>query len=68
MMNRYLTTSDVARAIGASVDSVRRYERAGLIKAAAKVGHGGRLERLFVREEVERFKAQRKVMVNDEKK
>lgn len=58
-MSQYLASSDVARLIGTSVDSVRRYARAGLLKSAATVRRGKRVDHLFRKEDVEWFKRER---------
>jgi len=58
-MNQFITTSDAARILGCSPDSVRRYERQGGLRAAAKVGKGRRLERLFLEKDVRLFKLAR---------
>lgn len=51
-----LLTSDVAKALDASTDLVRYYERRGLLRATRSPGG----VRLFNRRDVEKFAAMRK--------
>lgn len=55
-MEKLLTTSDAAKILGVSADTVRRWERIG--KLPAERTSGG--IRLFKREEVEKLEAYRR--------
>jgi excisionase family DNA binding protein len=52
-----LTTGEAARLLDLSPDSVRRFEREGLL-SAIRVGKG---QRLFTKSEIERLSDQRKI-------
>lgn len=55
MVQKFLTTTEAARLLDLSSDSIRRYEREGTL-SAIRVGKG---QRLFDRAEVERLRAER---------
>lgn len=55
MEPKFLTTTEVARLLNLSADSVRRYERDGILSAVI-VGKG---QRLFTKSEVERLREKR---------
>lgn len=55
MRTKYLTVSETAKRLDLSSDSIRRYERDGILPAI-RVGKG---QRLFAEQNVERFAAVR---------
>jgi DNA-binding transcriptional MerR regulator len=54
-----LTTKKVAAMLGLTPDAVRYHEREGHIFAIKVDRGGGEFQRLFVREDIERFQRQR---------
>ena len=54
-MEKLITTSEAAKVLDLSADSVRKFEREGIL-SAIKVGKG---QRLFAKSEVEKLHAQR---------
>lgn len=61
-MQRYLTVSDVARALEVSKDSVRLYAKTGRLRA--RQTRSG--IRLFAPRDVEQFRVERKGLTGDE--
>jgi predicted site-specific integrase-resolvase len=59
MNQGYITPADAGQLLGVSVDSVRRFEREGALKAALKIRRGRRIDRLFRERDVLKFRARR---------
>jgi excisionase family DNA binding protein len=56
MEEKLLTVSECAKRLDLSADSIRRFERNGILPAAIRVGKG---QRLFAEDNVERLAADR---------